>query len=176
MSRAYTIDWELAKILRSQGLTYAQIAEKVGGTMVAIRSKACREGWNAVAERAREALQQHGIEIASKSIKEQAPKLAEAWLNEMQGSTIERLENLRKLPKPRNLDDAKKLEETMLTHVKAGRASFCLDDQSNSRPQVQIMAQLVQLMDSTPVLQGSTTVEAETQTPTQSVNGCTVDV
>jgi len=155
MARTHTIDWELAKALRAQGLSYAQIADKAGGTMVAIRSKACRERWNDLASRTRGVLQQHGIETAAKTIKEQAPKLAEAWLAEAQADTVDSIASLRKLPTPKNLDDAKKREEMMLTHVKRGRAAFGLDDQKGSGVSINIMSQLCQIAA---VQQGATVV------------------
>lgn len=158
MGKAYTIDWNLAKALRSQGLGYREIASQTGGTAVAIRSKACREGWNDVATRASEVLQQHGLGLAARTIKEQAPKLAEAWLATVQANTVKAADAFDKLPVPKNLDDFKTYEETADKHVKRGRAAFGLDDQKGGGVQVNIMAQLNQLVSATPTATVDATV------------------
>lgn len=145
MPKALTIDWNLAKVLRAQGFDYEDIAQQVGGTEGGIRSRANREGWNKLAAQTSKVLERAGMRAAAETIKERAPKLAEAWLETMQSDTVERLEDLRKLPKPRNLDDAKKREEMMLTHVKAGRSAFGLDDQKGGGVQINIMSQLAQI-------------------------------
>lgn len=165
MSRLHTIDIELAKILRSQGLTYADIAKQAGGTAVAIRAKACREGWNAVATRARAVLKQHGIEAAGKTIKEQAPKLAEQWLAAAQEDTIESIEAIRKLAKPTSLEKMKQREEMLLTHVKRGRAAFGLDDQKGGGVQINIMSQLAQIATNETPMQRVAEYETNDATP-----------
>lgn len=152
------IDWNLAKALRAQGFRWSEICEKVGSTADTLRVRASREGWANLNKKTATVLTQMGLEPAAETIRRESPKLAEAWLAEMQDDTVGRLKEIRKLPKPKNLDDAKKREEMMLTHVKAGRSAFGLDDQKGGGVQVNIMAQLNQLVSATPSATGDATV------------------
>lgn len=175
-SATSNIDWNLAKALRAQGLKWEDIAEQFGTTAATLRVKASRQGWARINKTTANILEQVGQQTIARTIQESAPKLAEAWLSELQTDTVDSLKSIRKLQMPKTLAGMKQREEMLLTHTKRGRAGFGLDDQSNSRPQVQIMAQLVQLMDSPQSLQAATVTATDDTTPLQDASHCTVDV
>lgn len=145
MGPASTVDWNLAKALRGQGFRWEEIAPQVNANPATLKVRASREGWSRLKKQTANALEAIGIQTAAQTIKEQAPKLAEKWLETVQANTVKAADAFDKLPIPKNLDDFKTYEETADKHVKRGRAAFGLDDQKSGGVQINIMSQLAQI-------------------------------
>lgn len=131
------IDWNLAFNLFTRGLTFKEIAPKVGCLEASLRKHAARHNWSQQVSDARQAVAQ-----AVQNLVHKEPltlqKQAEAWVNVTTQDIKRTAETLINLPVPQNLKGLKDHEEVWGMHVKRGRSTFGLDQSQGMNVQINI--------------------------------------
>lgn len=123
MPAALPIDWNHAKLLRFQGLTYPEIAERMGISVGVVSVRASREKWAKAATAARETVIRGVVQVAAHTLQERAATWTEACAKDLEKS----VRHLSSIKKPKRIRELRDLEETWAVHTKRGRATFGLD-------------------------------------------------
>lgn len=131
MPNKLKIDWNLAFNLFTQGLTFKDIAPKVGCLEPTLRKHAARHNWTEQVSQARLAVSQVVQDLVRKEPLT-VQKRAEQWIDATACDIERTVATLSKLPVPQNLDGLRKHEEVWGMHVKRGRSTFGLDQQGTN--------------------------------------------
>lgn len=119
-------NWTLAPLLRAQRFTYAQIAEKIGATEGAVKSRANRQDWNAQVARATE------IAINDATVTSLKGR-ASQFVADMADDVDKTLRKVCKSPIPKKMLDILDRESVLEKVNKRGRLTYGLDSDASSK-------------------------------------------
>ena len=124
------VDWIHALALYNQGLKIPKIAEIVGAKPGTVSQHAKRHKWVQRRTQAQQAVSEviHNIVLREPKT---VQKRAEDWIERTVNDVERTVSVLEKLPVPESLDGIRRHEEVWGLHVKRGRSTFGLDNQSS---------------------------------------------
>jgi hypothetical protein len=131
MPQKLKVNWQLAFDLFTRGLTYKDISLQLGCKEVTLRSHGARNNWSEKVAQSRLAVAevvQNMVTRRPEALQKRAEKWVDATISDMERTVVA----LQALPVPDKLDGIRKHEEVWGMHVKRGRATFGLDQQTQA--------------------------------------------
>lgn len=126
-----SVDWDHALQLYTQGMKYTQIAKQLGVKAATVSQHAKRHQWVQRRGKAQQAIQTVVQNIVLRQPRT-VQKRAEEWIERTADDVERTVSVLEKLPVPGDLDGLRKHEEVWGMHVKRGRQTFGLDQQTTN--------------------------------------------